>query len=106
MLNVLKIWAFTLFLPIFIQFSLTLPFSFIYFMNIIFSGDGERLFVESEILTEAAQINGMICAFIEVRVNIFWRFEEDGSRRRWWSSVSSVATSESLVDFFLRSRVR
>ena len=63
-------------------------------------------FVEADILTEAAQINVIIVAFIEVRADDFWRFEEDGSRRRWWSSVSSVATSESLVDFFLRSRVR
>ena len=105
MLNVLKIWAFTLFLPISIQFSPTLPFSFIYFMNIIFSGDGERLFVESEILTEAAQINGMICAFIEVRVNMFWRFEEDGSRRSWWSLVISVATLEVLANIHFSSRV-
>ena len=58
----------------------------------------ERLFVEADILTEAAIINGMIVAFIEVRVDYFWQFEEDGSRRRWWSLVSSVATSDSLPE--------
>ena len=67
---------------------------------------GKRLFAEAKILTEAAKINGMIVAFIEVRADDLWRFEEDRSRRRWWSSVSSVATSESLIDFSFSSRVR
>ena len=67
---------------------------------------GERLFAEAEILTEAAQINGMNVAFIKVRADGFWRFEEDGSRRRWWSSVSSVATLESLADISFSLRVR
>ena len=67
---------------------------------------GERLFVGADILTESAQINVMIVDLIKVRADGFWRFKEDGSIRRWWSSVSSVATSESLVDFFLRSIVR
>ena len=66
----------------------------------------ERLFMEADILIEVAQINGMIVDFIKVRADDFWRFEEDGSRRRWWSSVSSVATSESLADISFSSRVR
>ena len=66
---------------------------------------GEGLFTEAEILTEAAQINGMIVAFIEVRADDLWRFEEDGSRRMWWSLVSSVATLESLVDIYFISMV-
>ena len=43
MLNALQIWAFPLFLSIFIQFSLTLPFGFILFMNIIFSEYGGEI---------------------------------------------------------------
>ena len=66
----------------------------------------ERLFLEAEILTEAAQINGMIVAFVEVRADDFRLFEEDESRRRLWSSVSSVATSESLAEISFRSGVR
>ena len=54
---------------------------------------GRTLFAEVEVLTEAAQINGMVVAFIKVRADGFWRFEEDGSRRRWWSTVSSVTKS-------------
>ena len=59
---------------------------------------GEILFVEEDILTESAEINGMTVAFIKVRVDNFWQFGEDGSRRRCWSPVRSVATSESLAD--------
>ena len=48
----------------------------------------------------------MIVAFIKVRADGFWRFKEDGSIRRWWSPVSSVATSESLADIYFSSIVR
>ena len=44
---------------------------------------GKILLMEADILIEASQINGIIVAFIEVRADGFWRFEEDGSRRRW-----------------------
>ena len=67
---------------------------------------GEILFVEAEILTEAAQINGMMVAFIKVSADAFWRFEEDGYRRRWWSSVSPVEKLESLEEIYFSSRVR
>ena len=67
---------------------------------------GERLFFEAEIFTESAQTNGIIVDFIEVRADDFCQFEEDGFRRRWWSTVSSVATSESLADISFSSRVR
>ena len=67
---------------------------------------GERLFTEADILTEAAQINGMIVAFIKMRTDDFWRFVEDESRRRWWILVSSVATSESLAEIYFSLRVR
>ena len=43
MLNALQRLAFPLFLPIFIEFSLTLPFSFISFMSIICSRDGGNI---------------------------------------------------------------
>ena len=66
----------------------------------------ERLFLEAEILTEAAQINGMIVAFVEVRADDFRLFEEDESRRRWWILVSSVATSESPAEIYFSLRVR
>ena len=62
--------------------------------------------MEVEILIEAAQINGMIVAFIEVRADDFCQFEEDGFRRRWWSTVSSVATSESPAEIYFSLRVR
>ena len=62
--------------------------------------------MEVEILIEAAQINGMIVAFIVVRADDFCQFEEDGFRRRWWSTVSSVATSESPAEIYFSSRVR
>ena len=67
---------------------------------------GRTLFAEVEVLTEAAQINGMVVAFIKVRAHGFWRFEEDGSRRRWWSTVSSVTKSESLAEIYFRLIVR
>ena len=67
---------------------------------------GEYHFVEVEILIEAAQINGMIVAFIKVRADDFWRFEEDGFRRRWWSTVRSVATLESPEEISFSLRVR
>ena len=67
---------------------------------------GERLYAEADILTEAAQINGMIVALIKVRADDFGRFEEDGPKRRWWSSVRSVATSESLAEISFSLRVR
>ena len=43
---------------------------------------------------------------IEVRADGFWKFKENGFIRRWWSSVSSVATSESLADIYFSLRVR
>ena len=43
---------------------------------------GDILFMEENIMIEVAQINVMILAFIEVREDDFWRFEEDKSRRR------------------------
>ena len=75
-------------------------------MNIICFGDAEKLFVETDILTEGAQINGMIFAFIKGRVDGFWNFKEDRSRRRWWRLFSSVATSYSVADISFRSVVR
>ena len=66
---------------------------------------GERLFFEAEIFTESAQTNGIIVDFIKVRADDFWRFEEDGSRRSWWSLVRSVATLEVLANIHFSSRV-
>ena len=48
----------------------------------------------------------LLLLFIEVRADDFRRFEEDGSRRRWWSSVRSVATLESQAEISFRLRVR
>ena len=53
----------------------------------------KRLLAEADILMVAEQINRTIFAFIKVREDDFWIFEEDWSRRGWWSLVRSVATS-------------
>ena len=72
MLNAHKRRALTLFLQIYTQFGLTLPFIFISFMNIICSNNGGEIFAEAELLTEAAKINGMIVPFIKLRAGDFW----------------------------------
>ena len=48
----------------------------------------------------------LLLLFIKLRTYDFWRFEEDGYIRRWWSSVSSVATWENLADISFSSIVR
>ena len=66
----------------------------------------EIILAEVDILTEEAQINEIIVTFIKVRSYYFRRFDEDGSSRSCWSSVSSVATSESPAGISFSSRVR
>ena len=62
--------------------------------------------MEAEFFTRSSTNKFNDCCYIKVRVIYFWLFEEDGSRRRWCSTVRSGATLKILVDVSFSSRVR
>ena len=64
MINVLQIWDFPLFLPNIIQFSTTLPFSFIFKMKIICFGDGGKIIRGSRYLDKSRTNKWNYCCFL------------------------------------------